>query len=30
MDPISLGLYLLATFLGGMVSGLAGFALGTT
>jgi len=28
MDPISLGLYLLATFLGGMVSGLAGFALG--
>lgn len=28
MDPVSLGLYLLATFLGGMVSGLAGFALG--
>jgi uncharacterized membrane protein YfcA len=28
VDPTILGLYLLATFLGGMVSGLAGFALG--
>ena len=28
MDPTILGLYLLATFLGGLVSGLAGFALG--